>query len=188
VGRLTPAKGQAILLSALAILAARGRHVHLGLVGDGPDRNTLQDLAARLNVVPNVTFHGALNQDGVASLLSRADLFVLPSFAEGVPVSLMEAMAMEVPCISTAIAGIPELIQSGEEGILVPPSDPGLLAEAIEELFDNAALRLRLGQAGRRKIISGYNLRTNTEHLAKILESRLASRESAAQAARGGAR
>jgi glycosyltransferase involved in cell wall biosynthesis len=173
VGRLTPAKGQAILLAAVAILAGKGRRVHADLVGDGPDRHGLEAHAARLRLGANTTFHGAVNQPRVLELLARADVFVLPSFAEGVPVSLMEAMAMEVPCVSTTIAGIPELIHSGEDGILVPPSDPERLAGALEELIENAELRLRLARAGRRKVMEQYNLSTNVRRLAEIFKRRL---------------
>ena len=176
VGRLAPAKGQAILLAAVEKLVARGRSVHADFVGDGPDRNALERQAASLNIARNVTFHGAVNQDQIAGLLAGADVFALPSFAEGVPVSLMEAMAMEIPCISTTIAGIPELIESGKEGILIPPSDPDLLAAAIETLIRDPELRLRLARAGRRKVIESYNLHTNTERLAAIFERRLAIR------------
>jgi glycosyltransferase involved in cell wall biosynthesis len=85
----------------------------------------------------------------------------------------MEAMAMEISCVSTTIAGIPELIESGKEGVLVPPSDPDLLAAAIETLIDDPELRLRLARAGRRKVIESYNLRVNVERLAAIFERRL---------------
>jgi colanic acid/amylovoran biosynthesis glycosyltransferase len=173
VGRLTPAKGQAVLLAATARLVERGRPVHVGLVGDGPDRQALESAAARLNIASHVTFHGSINQNLLRGFLENTDVFVLPSFAEGVPVSLMEAMAMEIPCISTNVAGIPELIQSGEEGILVPPSDAGLLAVAIEKLLDDPELRVRLARAGRRKVVQEYNLRTNTQRLAAIFEPRL---------------
>jgi glycosyltransferase involved in cell wall biosynthesis len=172
VGRLAPAKGQAILLAAVARLVERGRHVHADLAGDGPDRSALEKEAARLNVARSVTFHGAVNQDRVRELLSRADVFVLPSFAEGVPVSLMEAMAMEIPCVSTIIAGIPELIESGEDGILVPASDSDLVAGAIEKLIEDPEFRLRLGRTARRKIVEQYNLGTNVERLAAIFERR----------------
>jgi len=173
VGRLTPAKGQAVLLAATAKLVERGRRVHADFVGDGPDRNALERQAARLSITRNATFHGAVNQDQIADMLARADVFALPSFAEGVPVSLMEAMAMEISCVSTTIAGIPELIESGKEGVLVPPSDPDLLAAAIETLIDDPELRLRLARAGRRKVIESYNLRVNVERLAAIFERRL---------------
>ena len=183
VGRLTPAKGQAILLAAMAILVERGRRVHADFVGGGPDQGLLETETARLSITQEVTFHGAVNQDRVLELLARADVFVLPSFAEGVPVSLMEAMALEVPCVSTTIAGIPELIESGKEGILVAPSDPDLLAAAIEKLIDDPELRLRLARAGRRKVIESYNLRVNVERLAAIFERRLAIERCTAEAA-----
>ena len=184
VGTLIARKGQAVLLEAVAKAIARGRLLRVDFVGDGPERRALEDAAARLGIADRVTFHGSLSQDRVRELLERADAFVLPSFAEGVPVSLMEAMAMEIPCIGTAIAGIPELIESGEDGILVPASDASLLAEAIERLIDDPEWRLRLGRAGRRKVIESYNLAANVERLAGIFERRLGIRPQAAAARR----
>lgn len=173
VGRLIQTKGQGILLDAVAILVGRGRRVHADFLGDGPDRRAFEEQAARLHIGPHVTFHGSVNQPRVLESVAGADVFALPSFAEGVPVSLMEAMAMEVPCISTTVAGISELIESGQDGILVPPSDPDLLAEAIETLIGNPELRLELARAGRRKVVAKYNLRANVEHLASVFERRL---------------
>jgi glycosyltransferase involved in cell wall biosynthesis len=155
------------------MLVARGRPIHVDFVGDGPERRALEEAAVRLGISDRVTFHGALNQDRVHEFLERADTLALPSFAEGVPISLMEAMAMEIPCISTTIAGIPELIRSGEEGILVPPSDPDLLAGAVESLMDDPELRMRLARAGRRKIEEEYNLTRNAARLRSIFERRL---------------
>lgn len=172
VGSLVPRKGQAILLAAVARLAGPGRKLKVHMVGDGPDRPFLEDLALRLRIVESVEFHGALNQDAVRQLLERGDIFVLPSFAEGVPVSLMEAMAMEIPCVSTNIAGIPELIESGRDGMLVPPSDPDLLARAIARLVEDPDLRTRMGQAGRCKVVEDYNLPENARRLSEILERR----------------
>jgi colanic acid/amylovoran biosynthesis glycosyltransferase len=173
VGRMGPRKGQAVLLAATARLLQRGRGVHLSLIGDGPDRQALESEANRLNIRESVTFHGWINQSRIREFLERADVFVLPSFAEGVPVCLMEAMAMEIPCIATFIAGIPELIHSGEDGILVPASDADLLAEAIEKLIDDPALCRRLAQAGRRTVMDNYNLAANIERLASVFDRRL---------------
>jgi colanic acid/amylovoran biosynthesis glycosyltransferase len=177
VGRLMARKGQAVLLAATAKLLERGQRVHLSLIGDGPDRQALEIEAARLNIRGDVTFHGWINQGRIREFLEQADVFVLPSFAEGVPVSLMEAMAMEIPCISTFIAGIPELIHSGENGILTPASDAGMLAAAIETLIDDPALRIRLARAGRRTVVESYDLRSNTERLAALFRRRLGSGE-----------
>ena len=181
VSRLVPAKGHTVLLAAMAILVKRGRRVHVDLVGDGPYRQAFESEAARLMVAAHTTFHGSVNQHRVLELLESADIFVLPSFAEGVPVCLMEAMAMEIPCVSTIIAGIPELIQSGKEGLLVPASDPESLASAVEMLMDDPELRFSLGREGRRKIVESYNLRTNVERLVSIFERRLHFRMRAAE-------
>jgi glycosyltransferase involved in cell wall biosynthesis len=151
----------------------RGLSVQLDLIGDGPDRRDLEEAAARLGIQSAVTFHGWINQDRIREFLERAGAFVLPSFAEGVPVSLMEAMAMEIPCVSTFIAGIPELIDSGENGILVPAADAEALAQAIERLIRDPELRTRLAGAGRRKVIESYNLRANAERLAELFRRRV---------------
>ena len=90
-------------------------------------------------------FEGAKTHDETRQLLGQADIFALASFAEGVPVALMEAMAMEVPCVSTAIAGIPELIRDGLDGLLVPASSAELLASALERLAEDPLLRRSLG-------------------------------------------
>ena len=173
VGQLVARKGQAILLQAAAKLLRGGRRLHLEFIGDGVDRRALQELVARESIIPNVTFHGSVNQDRLRGLLGSTSVFVLPSFAEGVPVSLMEAMAMEIPCISTVIAGIPELISCNIDGILVPASDVDSLAEALEMLMDNPEYRLRLGRAGRLRVIERYNLQANTSRLAEVFQRRL---------------
>ncbi len=175
VGRLTPAKGQHVLIAAVDRLIREGRHVVLRLVGDGPDRASLEAEARRRELGDRCVFTGAVNQDQVGALYAAADVFVLASFAEGIPVVLMEAMAMEVPCITTFITGIPELIRTGEDGLLVPPSDEVGLAQAIARLADDDALRRRLGRAGRERVLDKYDLRRNTERLAAIFERRLSS-------------
>jgi glycosyltransferase involved in cell wall biosynthesis len=152
----------------------------LTLVGDGDDREMLHKMARDLHLADRVTFAGAVNQDRIRELYRSADAFVLPSFAEGIPVVLMEAMAMELPCISTTITGIPELITSGVDGILVPPSDCEKLAEAIALLKHSPALAARLGRQGRRKVTNDYNLNKNTERLAEILHRRIHPRATAA--------
>jgi glycosyltransferase involved in cell wall biosynthesis len=179
VGRLVPEKGQAILLAAAAHLLQRGNRVHLHIVGDGPSRASLEETSRSLGIRDAVTFHGSVNQQALRPLLSRADIFVLPSFAEGIPVALMEAMSMEIPCVSTFIAGIPELIDSGINGILVPPSDPELLAEAIAGLLSDTQWRHEIGRAGRRKILKAYHLPRNVARLAEIFERELGGRAQA---------
>jgi len=181
-GGLVIGKGQMLLLTAVGELTRRGHCIRIDLIGDGPARSILEEEAARLKIPADVVFHGLVAQDQVCKILARANLFVLPSFAEGVPVSLMEAMSMEIPCLSTYVGGIPELIRSGEDGILIPPGDASLLASTIEDLIENPGLRSRLAKAGRRKIIEEYNLQTSTEKLVSIFERRLGSKPQAAAA------
>jgi glycosyltransferase involved in cell wall biosynthesis len=167
VGRLVPSKGQLILLRACAILHAKGCPIRVRLVGDGPDRKHLEAFAEREKLP--VVFEGAKTHGETRQLLGQADIFALASFAEGVPVALMEAMAMEVPCVSTAIAGIPELIRDGLDGLLVPASSAELLAAALERLSEDPLLRHSLGAAGRKRVLGLYNLPQNVGSLARIL-------------------
>jgi glycosyltransferase involved in cell wall biosynthesis len=173
VGRLTPAKGQAILLASVAQLKQQGIFVTLTLVGMGPDEQSLRQYAEQLDISGQVHFTGAVDQDHILDYYKAADMFVLPSFAEGLPVVLMEAMAMEIPCITTAITGVPELIRSGLDGLLVPASDSEGLTQAILQLVQDPALRQQLGQAGRIRVLSDYDLYKNTRHLFETLDRRI---------------
>jgi colanic acid/amylovoran biosynthesis glycosyltransferase len=170
VGRLNPAKGQMVLLRSFRELLRRGLKVRLSIVGDGVDYKTLSEFIHQNRLGETVTLHGALSHPATRELLAAADLFVLPSFAEGVPVALMEAMSMEVACISTYVAGIPELIESGSQGLLVPPSSESDLTEAIELLVTDPERRRALASAGRRKVLSSYDLSINIERLIEVFE------------------
>jgi len=163
VGRLTPSKGQRLLISAVELLTRQGRRVRLRLVGSGTDEESLRECAAF--VAPgSVVFEGAVNQDRIRALYRTADLFCIPSFAEGIPVVLMEAMAMEIPCVSTCITGIPELIRDGIDGLLIAPSDQeGLVAD----------LRERIGRSGRARILEHYDLYSSVKVLADIFTERV---------------
>lgn len=173
VGRLVPAKGQRVLVSAVGRLIEEGRDIRLRLVGDGPDRAGLERFVAERGLDDAVIFEGAVNQDRIRELYAGADVFALASFAEGIPVVLMEAMAMEIPCVSTFVAGIPELIRDGKDGLLVYPSDEDALAASLARLMDEPDLRRRLGEAGRRRALEKYNLETNTARLAEVLRRRI---------------
>ena len=173
VGRLTPAKGQHILIDAVERLTQEGRQVRLRLVGSGPDETSLREHAARSEAGECVIFEGAINQDRIRDFYAAADAFCLPSFAEGLPVVLMEAMAMELPCVTTHIAGIPELIRDGVDGLLVPPSDRDALVTALARLMDDAELRQRMGKSGRARVVEHYDLRRSVERLARIFAERV---------------
>ena len=173
VGRLAAVKGHGVLLAAVAVLLQQGRRVRLRLIGDGPEREAIEARIRELRLEEAVILEGWKNQAEVRKLYERADAFVLASFAEGVPVVLMEAMAMQIACIASRITGIPELIRDGVEGLLVTPSDEEELAAAIARLMDDPALRRRLGEAARRRIEEKYNLPRNLEQLSRVFARRL---------------
>jgi colanic acid/amylovoran biosynthesis glycosyltransferase len=168
VGRLAPVKGLFILMAALDRLVHQGRSVRLRIAGDGPDRAELQRSVTERGLNPQVIFEGWQNADSVRAFYRDADLFVLPSFAEGIPVVLMEAMAMEIPCVTTRITGIPELIRDQMDGLLVAPSSEEELAAAVARLMDDSRLRRELGESGRQRILENYDLRRNTAQLGSI--------------------
>lgn len=170
VGRLVPVKGQLMLVAACERLVQSGYALHVRFVGAGPDLSTLTAEVQARGLSNYVEFTGAVNQDQIRAFYEAADIFVLPSFAEGIPVVLMEAMAMEVPCVTTWITGIPELIRSGRDGLLTPPGDVEALAEALSQLMDDPMLRRRLGRAGRKRVLEKYDLSQNTRRLAKIFQ------------------
>jgi colanic acid/amylovoran biosynthesis glycosyltransferase len=178
VGRLAPAKGHHILLEAVARLVREGRtSLRLRLVGDGPARPSLERAIRELGLENHVLLEGSLNQDRVREMYRETDLFTLTSFAEGVPVVLMEAMAMEIPCLSTWITGVPELIRQGVDGWLVAPGDVEQATEALANLIDQPELRKRLGKSGRLRVKEKYDLERNVMNLEKIFRYRLMNAE-----------
>jgi len=171
LGRLIPAKGQHILLEAVNVLKKRGVKCHLTVVGDGEDRNSLEFFVKDHNLDSVVTFAGAVGQDNVHKYYNLADIFVLSSFAEGIPVVLMEAMAKEIISVSTRITGIPELIEDGFDGVLVTPSDVTELADNLQKLMRNKELCSKFGKKGRRKVLEQYNLKKNSKTMVSFFKS-----------------
>jgi len=172
-GRMVAAKGHRILLEAIAELAAQQIEVTCTLIGDGPERKSLESLCTRLGIANQVHFLGAMAHQPTLAEVAKADVFVLASFAEGLPVALMEAMALGVPCVSTTIAAIPELIQNGENGLLVPPANSRALAVALRRLATDTKLRLELGKKARETAAEHYNLDTNLDLLTRVWSRRL---------------
>ena len=168
VARLTEVKGQLVLLDAIAELRSAGVDARATIVGDGPQRAVLRDRVARLGLGDAVELAGAIGQDRLRDLYARADLFCAPSFAEGVPVVLMEAMAMEVPVVATRIMGVPELVEDGVSGRLVPPGRADALAAAISELASDAGKREALGRSGRQKVVAEFDVDQSAAALAKL--------------------
>ena len=171
VGRLVPAKGQHVLVRACALLAREGFRFKLVLVGDGPDRDSLARMVREYGLDDHVQLTGPLGQPEVRKWYDRADIFVLASFAEGLHVVLMEAMAKTIPSISTRITGHGELLRSGENGLLVPASDTDGLTDALRSLLTNPELRKQLGAAGRESVLAEFDLENNCAKMAELFAS-----------------
>jgi len=171
VCRLVPAKGLDVLMAALAALSVRGTEVRLVLVGSGPLDGALRDKARDLGLEEQVCFEGAVGQDDIARYYREADVFCLPSFAEGLPVVLMEAMATGRPVVATRITGIPELVDDGVSGFLVAPGSVEQLVGALERLAASRELREQMGLAGRQKVVEAFDARRCAGQVADIFKS-----------------
>lgn len=176
VGRLAGVKGVPILLQSVADLAADIPDLRLTLIGDGPDRAELETKARDLGIADRCNFVGYKSQSEVAEALTKASVFVLPSFAEGVPVVLMEAMAAGVPVLTTRIAGIPELVEDGVSGKLVAPGDTDALTGALKDLLSPSTDRRAMGQAGRDKVTQDFNIATEAAKLSALFQGDLHER------------
>jgi colanic acid/amylovoran biosynthesis glycosyltransferase len=177
VASLQEYKGHRVLLEALA-----GRSelsdVQVDLVGDGPLRGDLQQLAVRLGLESRISFHGSLPEPDVVGLLERADVFVLPSVVardgqmEGIPVALTEAMAAGVPVVASRLSGIPELVRDGETGLLVEPSSPEALRRAVIRLLEEPAVTIQArARVARRMVEQEFALRRSAEALARLFRA-----------------
>jgi glycosyltransferase involved in cell wall biosynthesis len=166
VGRLAPVKGLRVLLDAMTNLISELPQLHLVLVGDGPDRSNLEAAAAPLGDA--VSFTGYLSQQEVAQAMQACDVFVLPSFAEGVPVVLMEAMASGKPVIATRVAGVGELVEDTQSGLLVLPGDLDGLIAAIRGIAQDVARRDEMGAAGRKAVRVDYDITSEVSRLAGL--------------------
>ncbi|KIC41623.1 hypothetical protein RA27_10355 [Ruegeria sp. ANG-R] len=166
VGRLAPVKGLRVLFRALNPLFTKYPDLRLTVVGDGPDRPRLEADAAQFG--DRISFTGYLPQQEVAQKLSQSDICVLPSFAEGVPVILMEAMASGLPVVATQVAGVGELVTHGQNGYLARPGDPEDLRIYIEALVDSADLRARMGAAGREVVKSDFIVADESARLVRL--------------------
>lgn len=164
-GRLSVEKGLSVLFESLKLLRDAGRDFELTLVGDGVDRERLESLGRELAIDRHLVFAGYRNQEEVGEYLRKSDIFILPSFAEGVPVSLMEAMAAGIPVIATNVGGVAELVESERTGLLVPPADSAALAEAIARYQDDPELRRRVAAQGRERVIQQYNVEVEGQKL-----------------------
>jgi glycosyltransferase involved in cell wall biosynthesis len=176
VGRLEDRKGHDQFLNAIRRLAATGNGTSpQGLiVGDGPLRAALEAHAAALGPAGRVRFTGTVAD--VRPLLAAMDVFVLPSWAEGMSNALMEAMAAGRPVVATAVGGNTEVVSDGKTGVLVPPGDPDAIARAVDELLRDPDRATRLGAAARDDVTRRFGARARVAELERLYEERLALR------------
>jgi glycosyltransferase involved in cell wall biosynthesis len=180
VGRLVEKKGFDYLIKACAILKERGRRFHCQIVGGGDEyTETLVRLIKDLGLENKISLRGAVTQEELRDIYKQATLFALPCLVvdngdrDGIPNVLVEAMAMQVPVVSTDISGIPELIDNNVNGLLVPEKNALAMADAIEKLLLNPELRQQIGAAGRARVCKDFDSQITTLDLKDLFVSRL---------------
>ena len=176
VGRLSAQKGQMVLLDAFADLRAQGGDARLVLVGDGEMRAEIERRIEVLGLGEHVEITGWASEAAVAAALRSARAFVLPSFAEGLPVVIMEAFAAARPVIATYVAGIPELVRPDENGWLVPAGDARALTAAMRDALASPASRLdAMGEAGRERVFAAHRTESEVDVLEGLLSAAIAT-------------
>jgi glycosyltransferase involved in cell wall biosynthesis len=181
VGRLVPKKGFETLVNAFGLLKAHGVKFEARIFGGGPMRDELERLVESLGMAGQVVVKGARAQVALLNEYSRAEVFALSPMVvsngdrDGIPNVLGEAMAAGIPVVSTAISGIPELIEHNRTGLLVPPRDPHALAEALEQLLIDEMLRKRLGTEARAQVTASRGLADSVRPLAELFEKQVAA-------------
>jgi glycosyltransferase involved in cell wall biosynthesis len=169
VGRLSEQKGFPILLAAIERLARDGVDCHIMIAGDGPLRAELDSFIAAHGLTDRVTIAGWLDENSLKALIQSARALVLPSFAEGLPVVLMEALALNRPVIATQIAGIPELVRHMRSGWLVPAGSVSELTHTLRHAYDaSPEMLFEMGGNGRKAIAEHFNVRTEAQKLAEL--------------------
>ena len=172
VGRLCEQKGQLLLVNAVAELVQRGIEVELVLAGDGEMRGEIEALIVRHRLQNRVRITGWISSGTVRDEILAARALVLPSFAEGLPVVVMEAMALCRPVLTTYVAGIPELVRPGENGWLVPAGDVAALVQGLMAVLATSQAELeRLGQAARHLALERHSIDTEAAKLAVLLRT-----------------
>jgi len=170
VGRLHPIKGYDVLLDACGLLKREGVVMKLEMIGDGPMRARLESQIVKLGLGDCVQIVGAVDQDKIGTYYDRADIMVVSSFMEGVPVVLMEAMAKELGVVSTRVGGVPELVEDGVTGFLVDPGSSESLAAAIKGYAVDPSLCRLHGKEGRGKVLEAYCIGGTVDRMARLFE------------------
>jgi len=174
VSQLNEKKGLSYLVRACKILKDRNYDFRCSIVGGGVQEELLRNLIRDQGLEKEVRLEGPVFQEELKTFLDRADVFALPCVIgsdgdrDGIPVCLMEAMAMEIPVVSTTVSGLPELIEDGVSGRLAPPEDPNALADALGDLLESADLRAQFSAAGRKWIEKEFTIDKNVERLRQL--------------------
>jgi len=176
VGRLSPEKGQLMLVEAAARLREEGVHAEIVLVGDGPLRGDIERRARELGMEAMIHVAGWQSSSDVRRSMLQSRAVVMPSFVEGIPVALMEAMALRLPVIATYVGGIPELVRSGETGWLVPAGSVAELASAMRKVLATPIQHLaEMGELGRHVVVERHDVTLEGKKLAALFEAALYS-------------
>jgi len=170
-GRLVELKGIEYLISAVATLRREFPALRVEIAGSGPQREKLEEAVAHAGLGEQVEFLGWI--DDLASLLPRWDVFVMPSLEEGFPIAALDAMAAGLPVVATSVGGVPELIEDGKTGWLVPPRDAEALASRLRLLLCNTELRLHMGAAGYARVRDYFSAAPMTESFAQLYDELL---------------
>jgi glycosyltransferase involved in cell wall biosynthesis len=188
VARLTPKKGLPTVLRALALLTARGVKVTHTLIGDGEDRERVRSLITALGLSRVTRWIGTQAHERVLDHYRQADLFVLGCEVapngdrDGIPNVFLESLAMGVPVVGTRVSSIPELVEDGRTGLLVPPGDPAAMAGAMQRLLTDTGFRDRIIAAGRRRVLEEFDNRRLIGQLAALFQAMLGAVNPSAQA------
>lgn len=163
VGRIVKEKGYDILLNAMSLLKGRGYSFKYIIVGDGKYLSTLKANACATDLSEDVIFTGF--RSDIADILQLFDIFTLPTLDEGFGISIIEAQTMGLPIIASSVDAIPEIIQNGYNGLLIPPNDPMALANGIEYLFKNAGRRSEIGGKARESVVERFSTSVGIKNL-----------------------
>jgi glycosyltransferase involved in cell wall biosynthesis len=176
VGRFVRKKGFDQLLLAAKLLADAGVDFRLGFAGDGPLRWPLKWMTHRLNLSERVHFHGFVAHDAIAEMYAAADIFIMPcvvapsSDRDGLPTVILEALMHRVPVVTTAVSGIPELIEDGVTGILVGERNPAALAAAVQRLIADRSAAVAMAERGRMRVREQFDPERNHRHVLDLYE------------------
>lgn len=173
-GRFSSEKGFDRLIEAAAQLVRAGRDVEIHLAGSGSHEARYRDLAQQHGIADHLTLAGPVND--IHSFYAAADIFILPSLSEGLPLTLLEAMATARPVVATRVGGIPEVVTDGVDGLLVPSDDINALAAALDRLITNHDLAAQLAAAGRRRVVADFDLDRTIDRLVAFYRALMSAR------------